>query len=362
MCYAGPIPLNSESLDEFVDLRDPQLARGLSELIVAEFDDSGVGFPIRALILGPRALLGFRNDRVVASVIATKLREFLGMLSARADITVRGGEVLLDSFLAPLHLQEGCKLQATSGVVRATARVRRPTTLRAGAAVSLADDTLVTTLLVSGDLDVALGVKAKVKARAGKSLLGRCFTKFRTSLPLEVLSRAKVWLGARVHASNVRLEKRKTPYSHGGSTTSTTFLVFHLDFDLDARLNSFDLDHVSVRNCDVRVGSFRVGSVCGAVRRSLVDAAHRFSLQFSHVHMPRLLRRLERALRLRVGGQEVSIPLVLAEEKEQLVETMLLKAVHVAELKGDLIKDLSGLASAKLRLANSVAQQIRGLG
>ena len=60
---------------------------------------------------------------------------------------------------------------------------------------------------------------------------------------------------------------------------------------------------------------------------------------FSSIHMPALLRRVERLIRARTG-QEVAIPLLLAEEKEALVQTMMAKVGAVAALKGDLARDL----------------------
>jgi hypothetical protein len=44
-------------------------------------------------------------------------------------------------------------------------------------------------------------------------------------------------------------------------------------------------------------------------------------------------------------GDEVAIPLLLADEKEALVESLVQKANNIASLKADLIGDLSGLVS-----------------
>ncbi len=46
-------------------LEDPSTLGQISQLLVAQFDESGFGFPIRALLVGPRALaeLSFRGRR-----------------------------------------------------------------------------------------------------------------------------------------------------------------------------------------------------------------------------------------------------------------------------------------------------------
>ena len=49
-------------------------------------------------------------------------------------------------------------------------------------------------------------------------------------------------------------------------------------------------------------------------------------------------------LKVRIGD-EVAIPLLLADEKEALVESLVQKANNIASLKADLIGDLSGLVS-----------------
>ena len=54
-------------------------------------------------------------------------------------------------------------------------------------------------------------------------------------------------------------------------------------------------------------------------------------------------------LKVRIGD-EVAIPLLLADEKEALVESLVQKANNIASLKADLIGDLSGLVT---ELSNS---------
>ena len=42
-------------------------------------------------------------------------------------------------------------------------------------------------------------------------------------------------------------------------------------------------------------------------------------------------------------GDEVAIPLLLADEKEAIVDSLVQKANHIASLKADLVGDLAGL-------------------
>ena len=59
-------------------------------------------------------------------------------------------------------------------------------------------------LFLGGDIDVSVWAEAAVGARLGKELFGRCLTKYRNVLPLQVESSGKLWLGAQVSASDVR--------------------------------------------------------------------------------------------------------------------------------------------------------------
>jgi len=51
---------------------------------------------------------------------------------------------------------------------------------------------------------------------------------------------------------------------------------------------------------------------------------------------------IERVLRMRIG-EEVSIPILLIDEKNELLASLITKADQVTKLKADLVDDLSGL-------------------
>ncbi len=61
----------------------------------------------------------------------------------------------------------------------------------------------------------------------------------------------------------------------------------------------------------------RVASFCGTVRRAARSFTRRFAGEFSAVQMPQLLRRVEELIRARTGD-EIAVPLLLADEKEEL--------------------------------------------
>ncbi len=279
-----------------------------------------------------------RNEALVTSVIAGQLREFISLAAnTRAGLTVRGGEVVLDAHLPPQRFAKGCKVRAETRGVRAVATVRRGTVLRATAGIShgnggggLGDEEEVmktyknivgggggggrgskqkekkekdddddagdpgekfkegvdsllrglrsvrASLFLGGDIEVGLYAESEVGARIGKELFGRCLTKYRKTLPLRVKSSGKVWLGAQVVASDVRIEERpkggrtlakdKNFFFGGGGRTpaysaqdvkgptgeTQKFLVFKLDIRLSGRVVSWSLDHLHVKNCDLR--------------------------------------------------------------------------------------------------------------
>jgi len=188
----GPLELDPGGL--FAQFGDnPALLRDISNLVVAGFDDSGLGFPVRALLVGPGALSrlassGSRGRRAVTDVIARKLREFLssgGGPPAQASLTLADGELVVDTTVEPATLVDGCTVGASSSAVRATARVRKGSVLRVGGSIGGVAENLRASAIIGGDVDVALAVKAAVKARIGKELFGTCFTKFQNTFPLQ---------------------------------------------------------------------------------------------------------------------------------------------------------------------------------
>lgn len=104
------------------------------------------------------------------------------------------------------------------------------------------------------------------------------------------------------------------------------------------------MDHLGISNCELRVLGVRIISLCGYIKRTIKDYVHRFTYEFSEIHMPKLLRKVEDLIRRRIGD-EIRIPLILADEKQQVVATLLQKAENVAQLKGDLAQDLSGVVN-----------------
>ena len=120
------------------------------------------------------------------------------------------------------------------------------------------------------------------------------------------------------------------------------FLVFKIQFKIKTVLRTVQVDYINVGNCDVRLGRFRLFSYCGLIRKTVNSAVQQIANDLNEIHTPEILRQLQRILRYRIG-EEIAIPLLLAEEKGAIIESLMEKANHIASLKADLVSDLANL-------------------
>ena len=65
----------------------------------------------------------------------------------------------------------------------------------------------------------------------------------------------------------------------------------------------------------------------------------------SEIHAPRILRQIESVLRYRIG-EEIAIPILLADRKGPLIRSLMEKANQVVSLKADLVSDLADLVKS----------------
>ena len=80
-------------------------------MIMANYDQSGLRFPIQKLILGPRALKMFgsqENNRLVTHILSEKLYEYLS--NTKISLEVNDGEAILDARMPPLSIVDRCDI------------------------------------------------------------------------------------------------------------------------------------------------------------------------------------------------------------------------------------------------------------
>ena len=78
---------------------------------MANYDQSGLRFPIQKLILGPRALKMFgsqENNRLVTHILSEKLYEYLS--NTKISLEVNDGEAILDARMPPLSIVDRCDI------------------------------------------------------------------------------------------------------------------------------------------------------------------------------------------------------------------------------------------------------------
>lgn len=66
------------------------------------------------------------------------------------------------------------------------------------------------------------------------------------------------------------------------------------------------------------------------------------SNDLNEIHTPRIISQLQKILRYRLGD-EIAIPLLVADKKAPILESLMEKANHIASLKADLVNDLANV-------------------
>jgi len=89
----------------------PENVKKILNMIMANYDQSGLRFPIQKLILGPRALKMFgsqENNRLVTHILSEKLYEYLS--NTKISLEVNDGEAILDARMPPLSIVDRCDI------------------------------------------------------------------------------------------------------------------------------------------------------------------------------------------------------------------------------------------------------------
>ena len=87
------------------------------KIIIANYDRSGLRFPIQKLILGPRALKMFgskENNRLVTRVLSDKLYEYL--VNTKISLEVSDGEAIMDVRMPPLSIVDRCDISLKENI------------------------------------------------------------------------------------------------------------------------------------------------------------------------------------------------------------------------------------------------------
>ena len=129
----------------------------------------------------------------------------------------------------------------------------------------------------------------------------------------------------------------------GDKNETLPYLVFKLKIDLDGNIDRFIVDRVGIDNCEIRLLGLKVFSFCGIVKKTVKRQIEKQARSFNAFNTPRLLKRIEDMLRYRLG-EEIYVPLLIADDKSELLGSVIEKVDELAKLKGDLTTDLSNLA------------------
>lgn len=301
------------------------------------------------------------NSELVTFILSRKLYDFLSRTQIKVE--VRDGEATLEAQMPPLSIVDRCDLSMKSAPAFLKGRVRKSTYLKAsGEFGGLTIGDPLSAAIFNGHVDFDMSLATSVSARLGKPFFNNCFTKFNQELPLNLKAHGSVYIGVKARTFDVRIERRlpSQPYVQGrtidldlddilpkGSVNDglQPFLVFKIDFKLEAILKSIRIDHINIGNCDVRFGGLRVFSYCSLIRNTVNRAVKGVARDLNEVHAPNILRQIESILKYRVG-EEIAIPLLLADKKGALVRSLIDKADNVASLKADLVHDLANLVEA----------------
>jgi len=361
------------SINHQIDPTDFITEQGLNQMlrnVIANFDQTGLRFPIQKFILGPRAFKMFgskANNELVTYILSKKLYNYLA--NGHFSIEMKNGEAMLEARMPPLTIVDRCDISLKAAPAYLKGTVKRSTFLKAGGEfgglLGGKKDPLGAAIF-EGYVDFDMRLNTAVRARLGKPFFKHCLTKFNKELVMSLIAHGNAFISVKVVASNVRIERRlpsavdqlsQRTFDHSkksfldldklkdSNDGLQPFLVFKIDFKIRTILRTLQVDHINVgKGCDIRLGRLRVFSYCGLLRKKIDRAVRQISSDINEMHAPAIIHQLQQFLKVRIGD-EVAIPLLLADEKEALVESLVQKANNIASLKADLIGDLSGLVS-----------------
>jgi hypothetical protein len=186
----------------------------VSRVILAQFDRQGLGFPIRAFVVGPAALQGLvdagsalEHDLMVTRLITAHLVAFAQ--DRNIEVLVSNGDVLLETAIGPATLSDHCSATVKLKAGKAQAKVLRTTALKAsGGFGGLAQTNMRGTIFLGGEIDLAMYLNAEATAQFGKKIFHTCLPSYDKSFPFQIETQGKVWVGLRVYVSNVKIEER----------------------------------------------------------------------------------------------------------------------------------------------------------
>ena len=76
--------------------------------------------------------------------------------------------------------------------------------------------------------------------------------------------------------------------------------MFKIDFKVNAKIKSFNIDHIYVRNCDIRFGGLRLFSYCGLIKKAIKDSTEDIVSNMDEMQMmPSIFEQIQKILRYR---------------------------------------------------------------
>ena len=178
--------------------------------------------------------------------------------------------------------------------------------------------------IFEGHVDFDMGLTTSVSARLGKPFFNKCFTKFNQEIPLNLKSHGNAYVSVKAKASNVRIERRpensvkktqkaqsrtldlsiikdfdKLTPPDGIDDGLKPFLVFKIDFQINAMLKNLHIDYIHVGKCDIRFGGLRVFSYCGLIKKAINNQVKQIASDMNEMHAPTILEQIEKIFKTR---------------------------------------------------------------
>ena len=76
--------------------------------------------------------------------------------------------------------------------------------------------------------------------------------------------------------------------------------MFKIDFKVNAKIKSFTIDNIYVRNCDIRFGGLRLFSYCGLIKKAIKDSTEDIVSNMDEMQMmPSIFEQIQKILRYR---------------------------------------------------------------
>ena len=155
-------------------------------------------------------------------------------------------------------------------------------------------------VFLDGRANAALDIQADVKVELGKHVFHGCTHLGHKTVGIDVKSDGVNGLGMNFTASKAHIERNGSTYE----------LVFAFDVDVVTVVLTWDVTHIDVSHCKIKILGIDIASYCGLIEKAIRNGVTKLSNKVSRITAPKIATKLAQMIQTAVGST-VRIPLKL---------------------------------------------------